>query len=574
MITTIRSIVPKILVVGAHQKIIQSILDFDYIAGRSVPSITAVVGGTRKSHKCFFGDTELLLPVYQNIPAAAEAGVEANALLNIASANSARVITELFFAAFPEATTAHLFAEGVAERDALALIEQFGEERLIAGASGVGLLVPGSLKLGAAGGIFGGNINRFARLSGNTAIICSSGGMVNELIDTVVRASGMPSFAVSYGGDRFPISAPVRWCLEAESDPETDQIIFFGELGGFDEYEIAAAVQDGRITKPIHAYIAGRYQGGEEKVQFGHAKALAETPEEDADSKMAALQAAGASVYPSYRDFVSAVRALSHTVKEVATARAWQAPEIFRNPSMFTAVADRGKSEDPFVRHALSTLLERDEVSNALTEFTEAAYSLLVDHGAQPSGAVNTMITARAGRDMGASLASGILTVGDRFGGAINGAARNWFQSVQASVPVETMLEDHKKRAAYVLGIGHRKYNIHNPDPRVAALIASARKHLKTAAYLDYAEAVAARTTEKRPNLILNVDGVIAAAVLDILSEVERYSKTEIAELIDIEFFNSYFIIPRTVGFVGNYLSQKRRDEGLFRLPDSDVFYE
>jgi len=45
-------------------------------------------------------------------------------------------------------------------------------------------------------------------------------------------------------------------------------------------------------------------------------------------------------------------------------------------------------------------------------------------------------------------------------------------------------------------------------------------------------------------------------------------------ELIDIEFFNSYFLIPRTVGFIGNYLSQKRRDEGLFRLPENQVFYE
>ena len=141
---------------------------------------------------------------------------------------------------------------------------------------------------------------------------------------------------------------------------------------------------------------------------------------------------------------------------------------------------DRGTGNDPFVRHALSTLLERAEVSPALCEFTEAAYSLLIDHGAQPSGAVNTMVTARAGRDMGAALASGILTIGDRFGGAINGAALNWYQSVRDGVAIEAMLEAHKARGEYVLGIGHRKYNLHNPDTRVAALVKTAREHIGT----------------------------------------------------------------------------------------------
>ena len=184
------------------------------------------------------------------------------------------------------------------------------------------------------------------------------------------------------------------------------------------------------------------------------------------------------------------------------------------------------------------------------------------------------MITTRAGRDMGASLATGILTVGNRFGGAINGAAHNWYQAVKTNQSVEDLLEEHKARGEYVLGIGHRKYTIHNPDQRVATMIKNANEILVEAKHLRYAEAVALRTTEKRANLILNVDGAIAAIVLDLLQEKEGYSDEQLAELISIEFFNSYFIIPRTVGFIGNHLTQRRRDEGLFRLPESEVFYE
>ncbi|MEL6215826.1 MAG: EAL domain-containing protein, partial [Pseudomonadota bacterium] len=46
-------------------------------------------------------------------------------------------------------------AEGIAERDAIRLIENYGQEKLIVGPSGVGLCVPGVLKLGAIGGISG-----------------------------------------------------------------------------------------------------------------------------------------------------------------------------------------------------------------------------------------------------------------------------------------------------------------------------------------------------------------------------------------------------------------------------------
>jgi len=80
----------KVLVAGTHSKIIQSILDFDFASGADVPNVSAIVGGANKSHKCWFGDNEILLPVYASIKKAYEAGVQANWLLNITSANSAK----------------------------------------------------------------------------------------------------------------------------------------------------------------------------------------------------------------------------------------------------------------------------------------------------------------------------------------------------------------------------------------------------------------------------------------------------------------------------------------------------
>ncbi len=49
---------------------------------------------------------------------------------------------------------------------------------------------------------------------------------------------------------------------------------------------------------------------------------------------------------------------------------------------------------------------------------------LCADHGPCVSGAHNAIVTSRAGKDIVSSLVSGLLTIGPRFGGAIDDAAR------------------------------------------------------------------------------------------------------------------------------------------------------
>jgi citrate synthase len=199
----------------------------------------------------------------------------------------------------------------------------------------------------------------------------------------------------------------------------------------------------------------------------------------------------------------------------------------------------------------------------------DLALRLLVDHGPYVSGAVNTMISARAGKDLVSSLVSGLLTIGPRFGGAVNTAAKIWFESVGAGILPPTLVEDFARRKEYVAGIGHRKYRLDAPDPRVE-LLADLVNDLPHP-HLDFARAVAAITTAKKPNLILNIDGALAAILLDVLVGVESLEKDEISTLISAEFFNAPFVLARSVGFIGHYLDQKRLGEPLFRLPDDQV---
>lgn len=573
MLETVRSRPQNILVVGNHVGIIQSILDFDYAAGKEVPSVAAIISGGRRHQKFFWGDGETLIPVYKTIDEAADWEINADWLLCISSPSSTPRMVDSFFASFPGANGAHLFAEGVSERDALRLIEDYADTKIVVGASGVGLCIPGCLKLGAIGGVQGNQLAELGAVSGTTAVICSSGGIVNEVMYQVAAAGSSLSFAACYGGDRFPITSPLEWLEMAEADNQTKEIVYFGELGGQDEYVLRDAIKAGKITKPVIAYIAGRFEAKDEKIQFGHAKALAKAKAETAAAKMAALEEVGVTVAETFSDFMDMFKNLNQESVRLEKARDWTNRPAGLKLSTYSAPNLKHPNASSFTAGIAARIIGADTVSKETVSFLDKVFAELIDHGPQVSGAVNTMVTTRAGRDMSSALATGVLAVGDRFGGAMNGAAKVWFKSCRSRLSAQEVVDDYASRREYILGIGHKQYNIYKPDPRVAALISHAKENLRNTPHLDLALQVESLTSQKRANLVLNVDGVVGALMLDYLKEKENFSNLQLQELIDFEFFNALFLIPRSVGFIGNFLDQKRVDEGLLRLGEDDVLF-
>lgn len=128
-------------------------------------------------------------------------------------------------------------------------------------------------------------------------------------------------------------------------------------------------------------------------------------------------------------------------------------------------------------------------------------------------------MTARAGKDILSSLVSGLLTIGPRFGGAIDGAARTWYDAVSVDETPEQLMNRMKKSGNPIQGIGHKVKSKFNPDGRCVILKDLAKK-IPSSKYLNYALSVEALTLEKKANLILNVDGHIAASLLDIFESV------------------------------------------------------
>lgn len=589
-IEELRKIQPRIVVIGSHPGIIQSILDFDYLAGKSEPSVKGIIAGGRKFERFFFGKKEILLPVSPTILELPESiRSEVTYFFNTTSGRRAFSSTQETLEVLPKVLGGIIFAEDVPEEHAAKLYQLVeAKNKFVIGPASVGLLLPNILKLGAIGGVDNRQLVASDVFSaGNVAVFSASGGMTNEIIRVVAQQNKRLSFALSFGGDRFPILTPKRAFEIAENDPQTETIIYFGELGGTDEYDLVRLLKEKKVTKPVICYIGGVVaELFETPPQFGHAKALARTGEETARAKRDALKEAGAQVAESFSEFVELIgKNKSTDIPETKDFSSQMKDLSHRQHALITTSISKDEKGDvkilgedllafvearSFAGIVASLFLGKLKVSREMEQFVDFTLRLLVDHGPYVSGAVNTIITARAGRDLSTSLTTGLLTIGPRFGGAINQAATNWFEGVTKNISAHDFVEDFATRKEYISGIGHRKYRADLPDPRVKRLL-EFTDGLEQKRFTNFATDVAAITVAKKGNLILNVDGTIAAVLLDLLSEKEGMTDQELAKVIQTEFFNALFVLSRSVGFIAHFLDQKRLDEGLFRLDEQHV---
>lgn len=163
--------------------------------------------------------------------------------------------------------------ERVPLHDVLELIDLTKEEgvRLI-GPGSAGLVSPGKASLG----IFGSpeELARVAFLPGRVGVISRSGGQMTILCWNVCKAGLGISTAINLGSEPVLGTTFAELLPIFQADEETDAVAYFWEIGSVMEEEAAEIIKEGRYTKPLVAYIAGR--GLAKGIRFSHASAIIE----------------------------------------------------------------------------------------------------------------------------------------------------------------------------------------------------------------------------------------------------------------------------------------------------------
>jgi succinyl-CoA synthetase alpha subunit len=148
-----------------------------------------------------------------------------------------------------------------------------------------GIASPGKAKVGI--------IPNVVFRPGRVGVISRSGTLTYEIVNGIKEHGLGQSTCIGLGGDPVVGTSFVDALPLFEADPETDLLVLVGEIGGTAEEEAADHIKH-HFSKPVVAYIAGR--AAPPGKRMGHAGAIITRGRGTAESKVAALESAGAQV--------------------------------------------------------------------------------------------------------------------------------------------------------------------------------------------------------------------------------------------------------------------------------------
>ena len=134
---------------------------------------------------------------------------------------------------------------------------------------------------------------------GRVGVVSRSGTLTYEAVHQLTILGIGQTSCVGIGGDPIIGTNYVDILNLYEEDPDTDIIVFIGEIGGTMEQEAAEHIKH-HITKPVCSLIVGATAPAGKRM--GHAGAIITGSTATAASKVAALKDAGCHIIPTPAD--------------------------------------------------------------------------------------------------------------------------------------------------------------------------------------------------------------------------------------------------------------------------------
>lgn len=197
---------------------------------------------------------------------------------------------------------------------------------------------------------------------------------------------------------------------------------------------------------------------------------------------------------------------------------------------------------------AIWLILKGEKPSEKESELFNTILSSSIDHGVGNPSTVSARTVQSGGNEMNTSVAAGILALGDSHGGAIEEA----MEILVDDRSPENIVETYLKNGDRIPGIGHKVYR--EEDPRATKILEKAENLGLSGEATEKMTEIRESFADQKTDLVLNVDGAIAAVMTDMGWEPE--------------LGKGFFIIARTPGIVAHV--REEMDEKPFRRQEGE----